>query len=68
VDVAEGLVVALKIKNRTSCPICDKEVFSGVGSGCKMCGMLVNNNEFFCCKLCMRKYNTINKYNRLVVN
>jgi hypothetical protein len=45
-----------------NCPICNEEVYSGVGKGCKMCGMLLNeeDNEF-CCKICMRKFNTINK-------
>ena len=44
------------------CNICNQELYSGIGSGCKMCGMLLNNKEDrFCCKLCMRKFNTINK-------
>ena len=44
-----------------SCPVCKKEVFSGVGKGCRMCGMLTDDLEDFCCKICMRKHNTINK-------
>ena len=49
------------MKNKLDCPICDKEVFSGVGEGCKMCGMVMLGFEDFCCKLCMRKYNSINR-------
>ena len=46
------------------CPICEKVVYSEIGRGCKMCGMLLedkNKNIGFCYKLCMRKYNKINK-------
>jgi len=49
-------------KKQLKCPVCEDEVYSGVGKGCKMCGMLLKDKEkTFCCKLCMRKYNTINK-------
>ena len=44
-----------------SCPVCKKDVFSGLGKGCKMCGMVLEGLDSFCCKICMRKYNTINK-------
>jgi len=48
------------------CPICKKVIYSEVGYGCKMCGMpLENKNEIFCCKLCLRKYKTINKIKAL---
>jgi len=51
----------VKMKNKMNCPVCKKEVFSSVGNGCKMCGMALDNLESFCCKICMRKYNTINR-------
>jgi len=47
--------------NILNCPICKKEVYSEIGKGCKMCGMLLEDEDNeFCCKLCMRKFNTIN--------
>jgi hypothetical protein len=51
-----------KMENVLNCPICKRDVYSEVGTGCKMCGMLLEDksNEF-CCKLYMRKYKTINK-------
>ena len=48
------------MRNILSCPVCKKDVFSGVGLGCKMCGMILDSTDSFCCKICMRKYNTIN--------
>jgi hypothetical protein len=50
----------VKMKDILNCPVCKKEVFSGVGRGCKMCGMILESSESFCCKICMRKHNTIN--------
>lgn len=45
-----------------NCLICKKEVYSEIGKGCKMCGMLLENiDDKFCCKICMRKYKLINK-------
>ena len=45
-----------------NCPICKKEVYSEIGKGCKVCGMLLEDGDNeFCCKICMRKFNTINK-------
>ena len=47
-----------------NCPICKKDVYSETGYGCKMCGMALDDESTpknFCCKICMRKYNTINK-------
>lgn len=54
-------VVELKMKDILNCPVCKKEVFSGVGRGCKMCGMVLEGSDSFCCKICMRKFNTINR-------
>lgn len=45
-----------------NCLICKRELFSETGAGCKMCGMpLEKENEDFCCRNCMGKYNIINK-------
>jgi len=58
----------VKMNRVLNCPICKKEVYSEIGKGCKMCGMSLigtkNVNENFCCKICMRKHNTINKVKR----
>ena len=62
--VREGVVVAVKMKKQMSCLICKKELYSSLGEGCKMCGMVLdekNKENKFCCKICMRKYSTINK-------
>ena len=69
VDLQLGKVVAGvedKMKNVLNCPICKKDVYSKAGPGCKMCGMAVGNSESFCCKICMRKFNTISKKGGLV--
>jgi hypothetical protein len=50
-----------RMKDILSCPVCKMEVFSDVGRGCKMCGMVTIGFGDFCCKLCMRKHNSINK-------
>ena len=43
------------------CPVCEKEVYSGIGNGCKMCGMLLTEREdFFCCGNCEEKHQEIN--------
>ena len=55
-----GVGVEDKMKDMLNCPVCKKDVFSGVGRGCKMCGMVLDSSSLFCCKICMRKYNTIN--------
>ena len=44
-----------------NCPICKKDIYSETGYGCKMCGMILENDEDFCCKICMKKYNSINR-------
>ncbi|MBC8434989.1 hypothetical protein H8D91_00600 [archaeon] len=50
------------MKKVAKCTICSQELYSGIGEGCKMCGMLlVEETNKFCCKLCMRKFNTINR-------
>lgn len=58
----EAVVVEDKMEIILNCPICKREVYSEIGKGCKMCGMfLEEENHDFCCKICMRKFNTINK-------
>ena len=59
------------MKDVMSCPVCKKEVFSGLGEGCRMCGMAIDGGvragvpfeegKDFCCKICMRKFNSINR-------
>lgn len=44
-----------------NCSICQGGVFLGVGKGCKMCGMALDDEEDFCCKICMRKHNAISR-------
>lgn len=50
-----------RMKDKMNCPICRQEVFSELGRRCKMCGMVVVGSDDFCCKICMRKYNTISR-------
>ena len=43
------------------CPLCKEELYSELGKGCKMCGMILKNpNEEFCSQSCKLKYNSIN--------
>ena len=51
---AEAVGVVVRVKDIMSCPVCKKEVFSGLGEGCKMCGMALDGSDSFCCKICMR--------------
>lgn len=45
-----------------SCPLCHEKIYSGLGKGCKMCGMLLTDeSRDFCSKKCRNKYNSINK-------
>ena len=72
VEVVEVLVVVIVIKMEIlNCLICKKEVYSEIGKGCNMCGMpLEDEDDEYCCKICMRKHNTIlkNKLLRLKSN
>lgn len=46
----------LKMKNMT-CFICHQEVYNGLGKGCKMCGMtLEDSGKDFCCRKCKKQY------------
>lgn len=49
-----------KMKQSLKCPLCYEEVYSGLGEGCKMCGMAIEKNKDFCSKKCEEKYNKIN--------
>lgn len=58
VDV-EGAVVA-EYKNQMNCPLCKEELYSGIGKGCKLCGMpLPKEKKEFCSKKCKTKYRKI---------
>ncbi|MBT6689824.1 hypothetical protein HN903_00685 [archaeon] len=49
------------MKEDLDCPICEKQVFSGAGEGCKMCGMTMDEgDELFCCEICEDKWGSIN--------
>ena len=57
------------MKKEIKCPICRKRIYSGIGKGCKMCGMILENQEEdYCCGICMRKYNTIKRKINLKTN
>ena len=46
-----------------NCPLCYEKVYSGIGEGCKMCGMsLENAEEKFCSIKCKKIYKIINKF------
>lgn len=50
-----------KMKKDLICPLCNIKVYSEIGKGCKMCGMVIHNNEEFCSKMCKVNYKKINK-------
>lgn len=44
-----------------NCLICKKETYSGIGHGCRLCVMsLENKRKTFCCGDCKDKYLEIN--------
>ena len=43
-DVEDKMIQELK------CPLCEKELYSGIGLGCKMCGMPLEKYKNFCSK------------------
>jgi len=50
------------MKKEMKCPLCYKKVYSGLGKGCKLCGMsLEDNSTEFCSSVCKTKYTKINK-------
>jgi len=38
--------------NNMSCPLCNKSVYSDLGKGCKMCGMVLEDDNEFCFDIC----------------
>ena len=47
-----------------NCPLCNEKLYSGIGAGCKMCGMPLNDkNKLFCSNSCKRKYKGVNLLN-----
>lgn len=38
--------------NDMPCPLCHKNVYSELGKGCKMCGMVLEDDGEFCSDLC----------------
>lgn len=53
--------------NKLDCPICEEPVYSSIGSGCKMCGMPVEEGKEFCSNECEIKYALIHNM-RMVKN
>ena len=50
----------MKDHNHKDCPICDEELFSDVGKGCKMCGIpLEDKTREFCSRKCETDYRLI---------
>ncbi len=50
------------MKNTKDCPICEKELISDIGEGCRMCGMPLNNKiDKFCSKKCEIDHETIHR-------
>jgi hypothetical protein len=48
-----------------NCSICNQEVYSELGKGCKLCGMpLEKNQKDFCCKTCGVKYRNIHRHDK----
>lgn len=51
-----------KMKKELKCPMCYEVVYSGVGKGCKMCGMVLEDESGeFCSKTCRGTYGKINQ-------
>jgi hypothetical protein len=62
---AEDKVIKMK---KLSCPLCHMEVYSDVGKGCKLCGMVLEDkSKEFCCRTCRTKYNIEIMHNAIKV-
>ncbi len=49
------------MKTKT-CPLCQKDLFSGANIGCKLCGMpLEDKNKLFCSNICEDIYGGIHE-------
>lgn len=47
--------------NNLKCSICHENVYTGVGKGCKLCGMpLEDPSREFCSRICRTGYGKIN--------
>ncbi|MBL7051924.1 MAG: hypothetical protein ISS01_02440 [Nanoarchaeota archaeon] len=45
---------------KKNCSICHKHIISGLGKGCKLCGMhLIDQSREFCSKNCRSTFNKI---------
>jgi len=57
-------VLIIKMEQNLECPLCNIEVFTGLGQGCKMCGMVLETTESkirgFCSNKCETLYEQIN--------
>jgi len=48
------------MKEELKCPICHEKVYAGVGKGCKLCGMsLEDQSREFCSRICRIGYGKI---------
>jgi len=51
------------MRDNMSCTLCYKEVFSGVGFGCLMCGMVLvdsdDNEDVFCSDRCRETFDSV---------
>jgi hypothetical protein len=48
------------MQDTIKCPLCEEKIYSGLGKGCKMCGMVVNPDEDFCSSVCKEEFRKIN--------
>ena len=53
----------MKKNKKISCPLCYEVIYTGLGKGCRMCGMKINPNEEFCSEICEEEYGKINQRN-----
>lgn len=51
------------MEQNLKCPLCQKNIYSGIGVGCNMCGMLLEDkDELFCSEKCSEIYGEIYEY------
>ena len=55
-----------KMKKIAVCQLCNEEIYSGLGQGCKMCGMPLESSQEFCSEKCEIKYRVINNIKELI--
>lgn len=53
------------MKTGIACPLCKEKLYSGLGKGCKMCGMPIEENKEFCSENCKLNYFLINIRERI---